>query len=101
MALRSGALFAFAGLWEKWAPESGEPVETFAVITTQANKLVSEVHDRMPVIIAPGDYQRWLTAPQNTARRLLVPYTGGMTIAPVSDRVINVKNDDVELLRRM
>ena len=100
MALRSGALFAFAGLWEKWAPESGEPVETFAIITTQANKLVSEVHDRMPVIIAPGDYQRWLTAPPNTARRLLVPYTGGMTIAPVSDRVINVKNDDVDLLRR-
>ena len=54
----------------------------------------------MPVIIAPGDYQRWLTAPPDTARRLLVPYTGGMTIAPVSDRVINVKNDDVDLLRR-
>ncbi len=99
VALRSGALLAFAGLWERWAPESGEPVETFAIITTQANKLVREVLERMPVIIAPADHQRWLTAPSNTAKRLLLPYIGGMTIAPVSDRVINVKNDDVELLR--
>jgi putative SOS response-associated peptidase YedK len=80
-------------------PEGGEPVESFTIITTQANKLVGEVHDRMPVIIAPRDYQRWLTAPANTARRLLLPYTSGMTIAPVSDRVSSVKNDDAELLR--
>ena len=101
IALRNGALFAFAGLWEKWTPEHGEPVETFAIVTTSANKLVSEVHERMPVIIAPADYQRWLTAPADTAKRLLLPYTGGMTIAPVSDRVSSVKNDDAELLRRV
>jgi putative SOS response-associated peptidase YedK len=99
IALRNGALFAFAGLWETWAPEVGEPVETFAIIMTQANKLVSEVHDRMPVIVAPADFRRWLTAPANTAKKLLVPYTSGMTIAPVSDRVSSVKNDDAELLR--
>jgi putative SOS response-associated peptidase YedK len=96
---RKRALFAFAGLWERWAPENGEPVETFTIITTQANKLVGEVHDRMPVIIAPLDYQRWLTGPVNIAKKLLVPYVGGMTIAPVSDRVSSVKNDDAELLR--
>jgi putative SOS response-associated peptidase YedK len=99
ISLRNGAVFAFAGLWEKWAPDSGEPVETFAIITTQANKLIGEVHQRMPVIIAPAEYQRWLTAPPNTVKRLLLPYTGGMTIAPVSDRVSSVKNDDAELLR--
>jgi putative SOS response-associated peptidase YedK len=82
IALRNGALLAFAGLWETWAPEIGEPVETFTIITTQANKLVSEVHDRMPVIIAPADFQRWLTASANTAKKLLAPYTSGMTIAP-------------------
>jgi putative SOS response-associated peptidase YedK len=60
--------------------------------------LVSEVHERMPVIIAPADYQRWLTAPDTTAKRLLVPYTGAMTIAPVSDRVNNIKEDDVGLI---
>ncbi len=100
IALRNGAPFAFAGLWERWAPQGGEPVETFAIITTQANKLVSEVHERMPMIIAPVDYQRWLTAPPDTAKKLLLlPYTGGMTIVPVGNRVTNVKNDDAELLR--
>jgi putative SOS response-associated peptidase YedK len=101
IALRNGALFGFAGLWEKWTPENGEPVETFAIITTLANKLVSEVHERMPVIVAPADYQRWLTASADTAKKLLLPYSGGMTIAPVSDRVSSVKNDDAELLRRV
>jgi len=99
ISLRNGALIAFAGLWERWAPENGEPVETFAIITTQATKLVSEVHDRMPAIIAPADHRSWLTASANTAKKLLVPYISGMTIAPVGDRVSNVKNDDAELLR--
>jgi putative SOS response-associated peptidase YedK len=98
IALRNRALFAFAGIWEKWAPEIGEPVETFAIITTHANRLVSEVHDRMPVILAPADYQRWLTSPVTMAKKLLTPYTSGMTIARVSERVNSVKNDDVELL---
>jgi|SRR5215469_4182160 len=98
IGLRGAALCAFAGLWEKWTPEIGEPVETFAIITTRANRLVSEVHDRMPVIIAPADYQRWLTGPEATAKRLLVPHTGAMTITPVSDRVNNLKEDDVGLI---
>ena len=98
IAPRAGALFAFAGLWERWAPETGEPVETFAIITTRANKLLSEVHEQMPVIIAPADYQRWLTGPVPMAKRLLVPYTGGMTIARVSDRVNDIKQDDVGLI---
>jgi len=98
IGLRNGALCAFAGLWEKWAPETGDPVETFTIITTRANRLVSEVHERMPVIIAPADYQLWLTASETTAKRLLVPYIGAMTIAPVSDRVNNLKDDDVGLI---
>ena len=99
IALRNGALLTFAGLWEKWTPESGEAVETFAIITTQASKLVSEIHERMPVIIAAVDRQRWLTSSADTAKRLLVPFTGGMTIARIGDRVTNVKNDDADLLR--
>jgi putative SOS response-associated peptidase YedK len=98
IALRNGALIAFAGLWEKWTPESGEPVETFAIITTAASKLVSEVHDRMPVIVAPADYQLWLTASPATAKKLLLPYASGLTITPVSERVNSIQNDDVELL---
>ena len=98
IGLRGGALCAFAGLWEKWVPEGGEAVETFTIVTTRANRLVSEVHERMPVIIAPADYQRWLSAPEATAKRLLVPYTGAMTIAPVGDRINNIKDDDVGLI---
>jgi putative SOS response-associated peptidase YedK len=98
IALRNGALIAFAGLWERWTPEIGEPVETFAIITTKASKLISEVHDRMPVIIEPNDYRRWLTAPIETAENLLAPYRSGLTIAPASERVNSVKNDDVELI---
>jgi putative SOS response-associated peptidase YedK len=98
IAPRGSAVFALAGLWEKWAPETGEPVETFTIITTRANKLVSEVHERMPVIIGTADFQRWLTAPDERAKKLLAPYTGGMTIAPVSDRVNNIKEDDVGLI---
>jgi putative SOS response-associated peptidase YedK len=99
IALRNGTLLTFAGLWEKWAPEDGEVVESFAIITTQASKLISEIHERMPVIIASVDHQRWLTASADTAKRLLVPFTGGMTIARIGDRVSNVKNDDADLLR--
>ena len=74
IAVRNGTLVAFAGLWERWTPESGEEVMTFTGVTTRASKLVSEVHDRMPVIIAPPDHQRWLTAPAAAAKRLLVPF---------------------------
>ena len=98
IALRNGALIAFGGLWEKWTPESGEPVETFTIITTAASKLVSEVHDRMPVIIAPADYQLWLAASPATAKKLLLPYVSGLTITPISERVNSTQNDDVKLL---
>ena len=98
IAVRGGRVFAFAGLWEKWEPDVGDPVETFTIITTRANKLVNEVHERMPVIIAPADFQRWLSSPEQTAAKLLVPYTGAMTIVPVSDRVNDLKEDDVGLI---
>lgn len=52
----------------------------------------------MPVIIAPADYQLWLTASPATAKKLLLPYASGLTITPISERVNNIQNDDVELL---
>jgi hypothetical protein len=57
-----------------------------------------EVHDRMPAIIAPADYQRWLTGAELTAKKLLIPYIGAMTIARVSDRVNDLKQDDAALI---
>ena len=99
IALRQSALIAFAGLWERWTPEGGDPVETFAIVTTRASKLVSEVHDRMPVIIAPADHQRWLTGTEAAVKKLLLPYAAGLTITAVGDRVNSLKNDDVSLLQ--
>jgi putative SOS response-associated peptidase YedK len=60
-----GELFAFAGLWERWRPRDGsaddsEPVETFTILTTDANTAVRPVHDRMPVILAPDAWDLWL-----------------------------------------
>jgi putative SOS response-associated peptidase YedK len=57
-----GSPFGLGGLWENWKdPTSGEWIRTFAIITTDANELVGEIHDRMPLILAPGDYARWLS----------------------------------------
>jgi putative SOS response-associated peptidase YedK len=58
--LKEGKPFAFAGLWEHWEPEGAEPVDSCTIIVTTANDLVSQIHDRMPVILAPQDYELWL-----------------------------------------
>ena len=53
--------FGFAGLWERWQPpEGGEPVESCTIITTEANALVRTFHERMPVILAPENFDPWL-----------------------------------------
>jgi putative SOS response-associated peptidase YedK len=60
---RDGAPFAIAGLWERWTPrgDSGAaPLESCTLVTTDANATVAAVHDRMPVLIAPEDFGRWL-----------------------------------------
>ncbi|HEY9656670.1 MAG TPA: SOS response-associated peptidase, partial [Crinalium sp.] len=51
--------FAFAGLWERWQGDD-TVVETCTILTTQANELLQPIHDRMPVILAPEEYDRWL-----------------------------------------
>lgn len=62
IAMRDGSPFGLAGIWENWKePASGEWIRTFAIITTDANELVADIHDRMPVILAPGDHVRWLS----------------------------------------
>jgi len=59
-ALKSGEPYAMAGLWERWQPKEGEPLETFTILTTDPNELMEPVHNRMPVILAADDYDRWL-----------------------------------------
>ena len=71
ITLRDGGLFAFAGLWEEWHPEDGEAVRSCTIITTGANELVRPLHDRMPVILDPGDYADWLDVNPRTKEQLL------------------------------
>ncbi|MGA8730778.1 MAG: SOS response-associated peptidase [Terracidiphilus sp.] len=101
IALRSGEPYAFAGLWEHWHPREGSPLETFTIITADANEVTEPLHDRMPVILERRDYDRWLDA-GDAARPpidLLRPYPAEKMLAwPVSNRVGNVRNDDPDLL---
>jgi putative SOS response-associated peptidase YedK len=105
-ALKSGEPYAFAGLWERWQPKEGEPLETFTILTTDPNELMEPVHNRMPVILEPRDYPRWLDSgglnsgdPARPPLDLLRPFPAEKMVAwPVSDRVGNVRNNDPELL---
>ena len=61
IAMKSGEPFALAAIWENWkVPHTEEWMRTFCIITTTANELVGEIHDRMPVILSPDAYDRWL-----------------------------------------
>ena len=94
-----GDLFAFAGLWDRWTDPRGEVVESCTILTTTPNALLADIHDRMPAILRPDDYDLWLNPTgQNTesALRLLSPYTGPMRRYPVSTRVNQVQNDDAD-----
>jgi putative SOS response-associated peptidase YedK len=62
IALTSGEPFAFAGIWSAVHDPLGQPYTTFAIITTEANALVTQVHNRMPVILQARDEARWLDA---------------------------------------
>jgi putative SOS response-associated peptidase YedK len=95
--LRSGRPFAFAGLWEHWTGEE-EIIESCTILTTDANGVVRPVHERMPVILAPEHYQRWLD-PQvkepDAVQAFLRPYPDEeMTAYPVGLHVNSPRNDD-------
>ena len=103
IALKSGEPYAFAGLWERWQPREGEPLETFTILTTDPNETMEPIHNRMPVILEPRDYARWLS-PGDPARPpvdLLRPFPAEKMLAwPVGDRVGNVRNNDPQLLEQ-
>lgn len=106
--------FAFAGLWERWgggatsdagndARHEPRQLESCTILTTHANDLLADLHDRMPVILGPADYDRWLdagTTDPEALKYLLEPYPSDELIAePVSTRVNNVKHDDADCIK--
>jgi putative SOS response-associated peptidase YedK len=96
--LREGRPFAFAGLWEYWRGEKDEPVVSCTLLTTEPNSLVRTVHNRMPVILQPDDYDLWLDRdmqePAALQRCLAAFGAGEMELYPVSRLVNSPKNDD-------
>ena len=102
IGMRDGAPFALAGIWESWRhPESDDIVRTFCIVTTVANEMIADVHDRMPAILDPASYERWLSPVEPDPRDLLVPYSAEpMAMWPVSLRVNNTANDDAAILER-
>jgi putative SOS response-associated peptidase YedK len=100
IAMKSGEPFALAAIWENWrVPGTEDWMRTFAIITCSANDLMSQIHDRMPVIVPPGAYERWLANIEPDPRDLMVPLPSEpMRIWPISTRVNKPDNDDPAIL---
>ena len=101
IALADRGLMALAGLWENWRSPAGEWVRSFAIITTTPNDLCAELHNRMPVVLAPQVWSEWLGEEPADLPRLkglarALP-AEEMMCWPVSARVGNVKNNDPSL----
>lgn len=101
VTLKDPGLLAFAGIWEHWQGAGGEIIESCTIITTSANKLVREIHDRMPVIIRQEQYDKWL-APDTPKQKLLSfldPFPGDKMVAfRVGYGVNNPGNDTSDCL---
>ncbi|MGJ3252638.1 MAG: SOS response-associated peptidase [Elainellaceae cyanobacterium] len=95
--------FGFAGLWEHWQHADGSEIESCTIVTTEPNELLRPIHNRMPVILNPDDYDRWLNPEVQDAKSLqplLRPYDAQQMIHyPVSMVVNNPQNDSPECIR--
>jgi putative SOS response-associated peptidase YedK len=95
-----GEIFAFAGLWDEWRSPEGEVIESCTILTTTPNRLVADMHDRMPVIVPPDKYDVWLdpdVTDFNAIKDILKPYDADqMRRYPVSTRLNNSKNEGAD-----
>jgi putative SOS response-associated peptidase YedK len=99
---RDGGTVAFAGLMETWTEPGGSEIDTAAILTTSANAAIAHIHDRMPVIVGPDDFSRWLDctnqSPADVAEILRPASDALMEAVPISDRVNKVANSDPDIL---
>jgi putative SOS response-associated peptidase YedK len=96
-----GNLLTFAGLWERWSPEDAEPVYTYTILTTAANRFMQGLHERMPVLIAPEKREQWLdpkAKPDDLVPLLDPAPEGVLTAHPVSTLVNAPANDTPECI---
>ena len=96
----NGSPFTIAGLWDEWKDiETGEPLKSCAMIITEANEFVAKIHDRMPVLLTPYQFDEWLTGTAGAA--VLKPYAvNSLQVWPVSRRVnsSHAPSDDPTLI---
>jgi putative SOS response-associated peptidase YedK len=97
--------FAFAGLWDRWEGPDNSDIETCTILTTDANEQLRPIHDRMPVIVQPCDYARWLEAKEQDSKTLLPmlsPYPrNDLEVYPVSRQVNSPRHDAPDCLSRL
>ena len=89
---------ALAGLWESWRSPAGEAVQTFAIVTTDANPAVAQIHDRMPVILPMEKIDAWLSGSPEEAGAALTPYAGEVKLRAVSRYVSNSRAEGPQCL---
>jgi putative SOS response-associated peptidase YedK len=100
--MKGGKLFAFAGLWDRWSPHDGQAVESCTILTTDANELNRPIHNRMPVIVDPADFGKWLDPAErpDVLQELLRPYPSeSMEAYPISTFVNNPRNQGPECVK--
>ena len=102
ITIDGGEPFAMAGVWETWG-ENGSEKQTVAIVTTEANDVVGEIHDRMPVIFERNEERRWIDEEDPDERKaLLDPIAAGVTDAyEISTRVNNPAHDDPAAIERI
>jgi putative SOS response-associated peptidase YedK len=92
----------FAGIWDRWEGEhKGEPVSfiSFAIVTCEPNSLVAPLHDRMPAILRPEDYQSWVFDERDVALKAIGPYPAQvMSAQQLGTAINNSRNEGPELL---
>ncbi|MFX3673098.1 MAG: SOS response-associated peptidase [Paenisporosarcina sp.] len=104
--MKNDELFAMAGLWGTWKDSKGQLVHTCTILTTDPNELMSNIHDRMPVILKPEDEATWLDSSIQNAeqlKHLLRPYEDDRLLEAyeVSAQVNSPKNNSPELIERV
>jgi len=102
--LQEGGVFALAGVWETWRDPGGKTLESCAIVTTAAQGQIKDLHSRMPLILAAGDRDRWLSSPEDAraviaeAKATQAARAAELAVIPVARRVGDVKNDDAGCL---
>ena len=101
----TGGIIAFAGLWDEWADDKGNIIDTATILTTAANRELAPIHERMPVVVRREQYDLWLGLDAdrgaNAGQVLLPPPDGTFEAIPIGAAVNNFRNDDPSILARM